>query len=455
MLVDAAPRVGGQYWRHRAGDDGSPAPRLAGLRGPARRPSDTAVAAGHARPPRRRPGVARHARGRTGSSIHAPGRRPGPRGPGADRRPRDRRVRPPAAVPGLDAARRLHRRRRAGAAQGARRRGGHADRRGRDRAVPAAGRDRAGRGGRDGRRRVRGRAADRVRPPPADGAAERLEAARGRGLPAGAARTPRARTAPGSTVIEAHGRRRGDRRARRAAGRRLAHRPGLGAGARVRRGRGRATGSRPSRSSRSSSAASTSSTPTAASSPRVDDDQASTVAGVFVAGEATGVGGADLSLAEGEIAGFAAAASALRPGRRSGRDTTGAPPAGPRPRVRHGPPGGVPGAARLARLADAGDDRLPLRGGDRGPGRRGDDRPRRDGRPDRQAARPAGHGPVPGPRLRLRDGVPRRGPGRTGGHRGGRRRPRRPPDRAAGPARRARGRRRRRTDPLRPTLSTM
>ena len=43
----------------------------------------------------------------------------------------------------------------------------------------------------------------------------------------------------------------------------------------------------------------------------VDDDQASTVAGVFVAGEATGVGGADLAQAEGEIAGFAAAAAAL------------------------------------------------------------------------------------------------------------------------------------------------
>ena len=43
----------------------------------------------------------------------------------------------------------------------------------------------------------------------------------------------------------------------------------------------------------------------------VDDDQASTVAGVFVAGEATGVGGADLSEAEGEIAGLAAAATAL------------------------------------------------------------------------------------------------------------------------------------------------
>ena len=43
----------------------------------------------------------------------------------------------------------------------------------------------------------------------------------------------------------------------------------------------------------------------------VDHDQASSVAGVFIAGEATGVGGADLSLAEGEVAGFAAASSAL------------------------------------------------------------------------------------------------------------------------------------------------
>ena len=39
----------------------------------------------------------------------------------------------------------------------------------------------------------------------------------------------------------------------------------------------------------------------------VDDDQASSVPGVYVAGEATGVGGALLALAEGEIAGRAAA----------------------------------------------------------------------------------------------------------------------------------------------------
>jgi NADPH-dependent 2,4-dienoyl-CoA reductase/sulfur reductase-like enzyme len=43
----------------------------------------------------------------------------------------------------------------------------------------------------------------------------------------------------------------------------------------------------------------------------VDDDQASTVTGVFIAGEATGVGGAELAQAEGEIAGFAAAARGL------------------------------------------------------------------------------------------------------------------------------------------------
>jgi thioredoxin reductase len=43
----------------------------------------------------------------------------------------------------------------------------------------------------------------------------------------------------------------------------------------------------------------------------VDEDQASSVTGVFIAGEATGVGGAELAQAEGEIAGFAAAARGL------------------------------------------------------------------------------------------------------------------------------------------------
>jgi thioredoxin reductase len=39
----------------------------------------------------------------------------------------------------------------------------------------------------------------------------------------------------------------------------------------------------------------------------VDEYQRTSVAGVYCAGEATGIGGLDLSLAEGEIAGFAAA----------------------------------------------------------------------------------------------------------------------------------------------------
>ncbi|MEU9889798.1 NAD(P)/FAD-dependent oxidoreductase [Sphaerisporangium sp. NPDC051011] len=42
---------------------------------------------------------------------------------------------------------------------------------------------------------------------------------------------------------------------------------------------------------------------------RVDDDQRTTVEGVWAAGESTGVGGADLAFIEGELAGHAAAAS--------------------------------------------------------------------------------------------------------------------------------------------------
>ena len=40
---------------------------------------------------------------------------------------------------------------------------------------------------------------------------------------------------------------------------------------------------------------------------RVDDDQCTTVPGVYAAGEITGIGGVDLALAEGQIAGYAAA----------------------------------------------------------------------------------------------------------------------------------------------------
>ncbi|UUZ53327.1 hypothetical protein LP419_31320 [Massilia sp. H-1] len=39
----------------------------------------------------------------------------------------------------------------------------------------------------------------------------------------------------------------------------------------------------------------------------VDDNQATSVAGVWAAGESTGIGGVDKALAEGRIAGLAAA----------------------------------------------------------------------------------------------------------------------------------------------------
>jgi len=44
-----------------------------------------------------------------------------------------------------------------------------------------------------------------------------------------------------------------------------------------------------------------------------NEDMATSVAGVFVAGEATGIGGAELALAEGELAGYTAAAHAASP----------------------------------------------------------------------------------------------------------------------------------------------
>ena len=43
----------------------------------------------------------------------------------------------------------------------------------------------------------------------------------------------------------------------------------------------------------------------------VDERQATTIAGVYCAGEPTGIGGVDLALVEGEIAGLAATGSAL------------------------------------------------------------------------------------------------------------------------------------------------
>src|SRR5262249_40106543 len=58
-----------------------------------------------------------------------------------------------------------------------------------------------------------------------------------------------------------------------------------------------------------------------------DADMATSVAGVFVAGEAAGIGGSDLALVEGELAGHAAAAHAAvtpRDGNGSTHDGNGA-----------------------------------------------------------------------------------------------------------------------------------
>jgi hypothetical protein len=74
-----------------------------------------------------------------------------------------------------------------------------------------------------------------------------------------------------------------------------------------------------------------------------NEDMATSVAGVFVAGEATGVGGAELALAEGELAGYAAAAHAATPAT-AGIDGHSGPAARP---------GGSPAAARPLAAAAA------------------------------------------------------------------------------------------------------
>lgn len=71
-----------------------------------------------------------------------------------------------------------------------------------------------------------------------------------------------------------------------------------------------------------------------------DEDMATSVAGVYVAGEASGIGGSDLAIVEGELAGHAAAAHAGGSPREDG-----ATPAGP----------GRDGAARADRFASGGD----------------------------------------------------------------------------------------------------
>ncbi len=157
-----------------------------------------------------------------------------------------------------------------------------------------------------------------------------------------------------------------------------------------------------------------------------NEDMATSVAGVFVAGEATGVGGAELALAEGELAGFAAAAHASTPltaGIDGHAGSPREPPPGRARRARSRPAARPPGQARELRRHPRGPlrpasgpaaarrrrhDAVPLRGRHRGRGRR-----RRRGRrhhalgaEGRHSLRP---GPVPGPRVRAAGRRPRAG----------------------------------------------
>jgi D-hydroxyproline dehydrogenase subunit alpha len=77
-----------------------------------------------------------------------------------------------------------------------------------------------------------------------------------------------------------------------------------------------------------------------------NEDMQTSVAGVFAAGEATGVGGAELALAEGELAGHAAAAHAATPGT-GGHAAPRAAGSSPRPPARDL----APLRARRAKLA--------------------------------------------------------------------------------------------------------
>ena len=123
-----------------------------------------------------------------------------------------------------------------------------------------------------------------------------------------------------------------------------------------------------------------------------DEDMRTTVPGVFVAGEATGIGGADLALVEGELAGTAAAAGA--------RDLTAL-------RRRRAKLAGFAEVLKdlfdprpgLLGLASAGHRPVSLRGRHGARARRRDRGRRHDhvGAQDRHPLRP---GAVPGPRLR-------------------------------------------------------
>ena len=95
----------------------------------------------------------------------------------------------------------------------------------------------------------------------------------------------------------------------------------------------------------------------------VDDRQRSSQPGVYVAGEATGVGGARLAVREGELAALTAAEDAgLAPARRRIARLRRAIRRGRAFAARHAP--GASRAVRLVAMARRRHDGLPLRGGD-------------------------------------------------------------------------------------------
>ena len=165
-----------------------------------------------------------------------------------------------------------------------------------------------------------------------------------------------------------------------------------------------------------------------------DDDMATSVPGVYVAGEASGVGGADLAVVEGELAGWMAAAHARRrhgngherPGRRTPALPRGARQAREARGLRRHPRRALRPAPRPAHARPAGHDPVPLRGRDpRRGGRRRRGRRHHDVRAE--GRHPLRAGPVSGPHVR----APRRG-----ATAGGARALQRPRPDAADPARR-------------------
>lgn len=128
----------------------------------------------------------------------------------------------------------------------------------------------------------------------------------------------------------------------------------------------------------------------------VDAAQATSVPGVFAAGEITGIGGAEPAAAEGEVAGTAAA---VRLGARP-RAAPGAACGAARAPVRGGVGTRAPGPSRMAGTARRRHAGLPLRRGGPPGAARGGRRARGLGRAVAQARQPGRTGPVPGPDLR-------------------------------------------------------